>query len=120
MGLVRSVGKGAARPFGVLLPSSILLSSYVEAQGISIYIGHLFRRRNLSVEGEVIQKLAMRSVHLRMLLWLLLSHLFQYGFPSMSGLVYPYPLWLVPYWCVSRYRFLGNGKEGKKPWQCVF
>jgi hypothetical protein len=112
------VGKGAAQP--VLLPSSILRSSYFEAQGTSIYRTLIREKEILSEEGEVVQKLLMRSMHQRMLLWLLLCHLFQYGFPSMSGLVYPYPLWLVPYWCVSRYRFLENRKEGKKPWQCIF
>jgi hypothetical protein len=36
-GLVRSVGKGAAQPVRVLLLSSILLSSCVQAQSTSIY-----------------------------------------------------------------------------------
>jgi hypothetical protein len=49
----------------------------------------------LSEEGEVIQKVSMRSVHLRMLLWLLDSRLFNMDSPPRAAWVIQLPHWLV-------------------------
>jgi len=56
-GLVGSAGKGAAQPVGVLLPSSLLLFSYVDSQGTTtVYMTPIRKKKFCRKKGKWYKK----------------------------------------------------------------